>query len=149
MSKIKSVAFCGQFSQGVPENPGQTSVAKFVVNLFLHLSTYLHKVSYTGVAGQQRDNSEVPCHPFNAILSPKGDLPWTNAGMRSNLPVNGTIECDASITVWCCWSCARCEESLYLRVCYGHNDSVQEETSPFQHATPTRKVENTMSVKTC
>ena len=52
VSKIKLVASCGQFSQGVPENPGQTSVAKFVVNLFLHLNMYLHKVSYTGVVGQ-------------------------------------------------------------------------------------------------
>ena len=28
VSKMESVALCGQFSQGVPENPGQSSVAK-------------------------------------------------------------------------------------------------------------------------
>ena len=25
------------------------------------------------------------------------DWPWTNTGMRSNLTVSGTVECDASI----------------------------------------------------
>ena len=34
---MESVTLCGQFSQGVPENPGQTLVAKFVANPCLHL----------------------------------------------------------------------------------------------------------------
>ena len=52
-------------------------------------------------------------HVKNDVSS---DSPWTNAGMGSNLTVSETVECDAfimdgHITVWCCWSCARCEES--------------------------------------
>ena len=66
---------------------------------------------YNGVVGQWRDNIKVPCHPFKAITTPQWstmDQCWC---MGFNLTVNGTIECDASITVWYCWSCARCEGS--------------------------------------
>ena len=82
------------------------------------------------------------------------DLPWTNAGMGSNLTVSETVECDASImdghTLWCCWSCARCEESYPCSqmLATKHNDVVQVGTSPLQHM-PLRRVENTMYVKTC
>ena len=38
MSKMASVSSCGQFSQGVPENPGQTSVAKKICGEPMHTS---------------------------------------------------------------------------------------------------------------
>ena len=37
-----------------------------------------HIPVYIGVAGQQRDNIEVPCHPFKAIPSPQ----WSTMGQH-------------------------------------------------------------------
>ena len=50
----------------------------------------------------------IPLKPFQ---TPQSDPLWTNTGMGSNLPVNGTVECDAYLTVGYCCSCARSEGS--------------------------------------
>ena len=97
VSKIASVALCRQFSQEVPENPGQTSVIKFIVNLFLHLSTSM-KYLTLGWQGSKETIMKclaIPSIPFHN--PPQCDPPWTNAGMGCNLTVSGIVECDKSI----------------------------------------------------
>ena len=80
-------------------------------------SKYLHKVSYIWVAGQWRDNNEVPCHSFNAIPHPPMwstmDQHWYGIYFDSkwNCRMWWINYGQAYITVWYCWSCARCEGS--------------------------------------
>ena len=89
-----------------------------------------------------------PSHPSQP---PQCDPPWTNAGMGSNLTVSGTIECDAYITVWYCWSCARCEGSYPCSQRFATNTITVCKRELSLSSTPhlPRKVENTMFAKIC
>ena len=119
---------------------------------------HYHKLAFTKVIFSWGDKATMwhlksALPPFHPSQTPHCHPTWTNTGMGSNLTANGTIECDVSITVWCCWGCARCKGSYPCSQKFAMNTwtlcerELALSSTPHTH-TP-RKVENTMFAKTC